>query len=293
MTKTSRIIATGIAATAAVAVATPASAQFFGGSCTREGLQKLADAYVDAQTHGEAGRIPMGNWVTYYENFEMASISTDMLSKPVTIDWHRALLDETTCRVSLEMIVTNPDDPYVIAVQFNGGGGNGSGFQAIVTNADDWLFNAKYTYEYARREDWSPIPEDKRNSRAELQAAADAYLNLFMDKSVEVPWGTPCNRLEGGIYTGRGEPDDSCNVGVPDNIAMAERAYVIDPVLGAVDVFLKMGPNERPDSHRFRIEDGKIRYVHTVTNCKGDLNCGFDPFDWDSYKGPKPWETEE
>ena len=52
----------------------------------------------------------------------------------------------------------------------------------------------------------------------------------------------------------------------------------MDPVKGAVNVFLKMGENERPDSHTFRLLDGKLRYIHTVTNCAED-NCGFDPFD--------------
>ncbi len=137
----------------------------------------------------------------------------------------------------------------------------------IVADKDDWLFDAKKTLYYAQREDWSVIPEAKRNTRQELQAAADAYLNLFKDKSVQVPWGTPCARLEGSAYTGKGQASDSCNVGVPENIDMVERRYVIDPVVGSVAVFLKMGPKQRPDAHVFRIEDGKIRYVHTVTNC--------------------------
>jgi hypothetical protein len=93
-----------------------------------------------------------------------------------------------------------------------------------------------------------------------------------------VPWGTPCARLEGSVYTGKGQPTDNCNVGVPENIEMAERRYIIDPVVGAVAVFLKMGPGQRPDAHVFRIEDGKIRYIHTITNCGTDENCGFGPF---------------
>jgi hypothetical protein len=59
---------------------------------------------------------------------------------------------------------------------------------------------------------------------------------------------------------------------------MAERSYVIDPTIGAVDVMLKMGPNKRADSHLFRIENGKIRFIHTVTNCGKDENCGFGSF---------------
>jgi len=258
-----------------LAAASPAAAQ---GGCTRDMLQSLADKYVEAQTAGQANIIPMGNWVVYRENFKLASLSSDTLSKPLKVDWSRALLDTTACSVSLEMIITDDADPHTLAVQFRAFGGTGSNFSVIVAQPHDWLFDAKMTLAYAQREDWSEIPEAQRNSREELQAAADAYLDLFMDKDAEVPWGQPCNRLEGAVYTGKGVATDSCNVGVPANIAMVDRQYVIDPVLGAVDVQLKMGPNARPDSHRFRIEDGKIRYVHTITNCGEDLNCGFDPF---------------
>jgi hypothetical protein len=49
-------------------------------------------------------------------------------------------------------------------------------------------------------------------------------------------------------------------------------------VVGSVAVFLRMGPSKRPDAHVFRIEDGKIRFIHTVTNCGTDDNCGFGSF---------------
>jgi hypothetical protein len=205
-------------------------------------------------------------------------MSQGILSTALKITWHRALLDEKQCKVYLEMVADEGDHPHVIAVQFNGFGGNGSNFNVIDTDKGDWLFDAAYTRKYAQLEDWSQIPVDKRQTPEQLQAAADAYLYYFKDKSVKVPWGTPCDRLEGSVYTGKGTPQDSCNVGVPENIAMADRQYVIDPSIGAVDVMLKMGPNQRPDSHVFRIENGKIRYIHTVTNCGKDDNCGLGKF---------------
>jgi len=180
--------------------------------------------------------------------------------------------------VFIQMIVTDEAHPVVFAVQFNVRGGNASNVSVITSEKDDWLFDAKATYEYASREDWGTIPEGERSSREELVAAADAYLDLFKDKSVEVPWGTPCARLEGGIYTARGTPEDSCNVGVPENVDLVEREYVVDETIGAVDVFLKFGENRRPDSHLFRVENGKLRYIHTITNCGEQVNCGFPPF---------------
>ncbi|MXO58851.1 hypothetical protein GRI89_04765 [Altererythrobacter salegens] len=280
--KVSKIAALVVAA-ATMATASPAAAQFFGGTCTRAELQEMADKYIKGQTEGLPLYVPMGNWVTYHENGELSTMSQGTFSIPLKVAHHRAALDTDQCKVFLEIVSYESEKPYVIAVQFGARGGNASNFEVISTTKGDWLFDAKYTYEYARREDWSEIPDDKRNTPAELKAAADAYLDLFKDKSVQVPWGTPCNRLEGSVYTNA----DTCNVGVPDNIDMIDREYVIDPVIGAVDVFLKMGPNKRPDSHLFRIENGKIRFVHTVTNCLGDDNCGFGSFDEMLKKNPQ------
>ena len=274
----SRHLAAILAGAGLMAISSPAAAQFGGGPCDRANLQMLADKYVQAQEEGLPLRIPMGNWVVYNENGALSTMSQGILSTALKITWHRALLDEKQCKVYLEMVADEGDHPHVIAVQFHGFGGNGSNFNVIDTDKGDWLFDAAYTRKYAQLEDWSEIPVDKRQTPEQLQAAADAYLDYFKDKSVKVPWGTPCDRLEGSVYTGKGTPQDSCNVGVPENIAMADRQYVIDPSIGAVDVMLKMGPNQRPDSHVFRIENGKIRYIHTVTNCGKDDNCGLGNF---------------
>jgi hypothetical protein len=280
-----RFVIGALGALAAAAVASPAAAQQAG--CTRERLQVMADQYRAAQAAGSVimNMRPMGEWVNYYENFELSSMTFGgVIASPQKVAWDRSFYDTVACRVYVESIITDPAHPYVLATMIRGTGSPGSppgtvsGFDVIVTDKDDWLFDARKTLYFAQREDWSDIPEAQRNTRQELQAAADAYLDLFKDKSVQVPWGTPCARLEGSAYTGKGQPTDSCNVGVPDNIDMIERQYVIDPVVGAVAVFLKMGPNKRPDAHVFRIENGQIRYVHTVTNCGTDENCGFGPF---------------
>jgi hypothetical protein len=272
-TGTIRTLALGVAAAGMLVLANPASAQ---AGCTRAELQELAGKVVDAHKQGDTLLIPRGNWTSYRENFKLGSMISGIISQGLDVKWHRALLDTAACRISLEMVVLEPK-PYVIASQIDIRGGAVNQISSIITDQDDWLFDAQMTYEYARREDWSPIPVERQNTRAELKAAADAYLDLFKDKNVAVPWGTPCNRLEGGIYTGKGTPEDSCNVGVPEGVDLIERSYVIDQDLGAVDVFLEFGTRQRPDSHRFRIENGRLRYVHTVTDCVDQVNCGFSP----------------
>ena len=278
-----RYVIGALGALAAATIASPAAAQ---ATCTRERLKEIADMYRAAQASGNVimNMRPMGEWVNYYENYELSSMTFGgVIASPQKVDWDRSFYDTQTCQVYIESIITNPERPIVLATIIRAVGSPGSpagtiaAFDVITSEKDDWLFDASKTLYYAQREDWSEIPEDKRNTRQELQAAADAYLDLFKDKNVQVPWGTPCARLEGSAYTGRGQPTDSCAVGVPENVDMADRRYVIDPVVGSVAVFLRMGQNRRPDAHVFRIEDGKLRYVHTVTNCGEQVNCGFDP----------------
>lgn len=270
-----RIVAAVFCAAFALATASPAAAQ---AGCTREQLDKLASDWVRALEAGSPFEMQMGEWVDYRENFKLGSMSA-LFTKPRKVDWHLKLLDTTTCQVFIEAVMTDPEKPFVMATQINRGWGGGVGtIENITTTEGDWLFDADATLRYASREDWSEIPVERRNTRAELIAAADAYLDLFRDKSVAVPWGTPCARLEGGIYTGRNRPDDSCDVGVPEGVDLVNRRYVVDEAIGAVDVFLDFGASKRPDSHLFRVEDGRLRYVHTVTNCLGEENCGFTPF---------------
>jgi hypothetical protein len=263
--------------------AAPALAQPGGPAapCSREDLEKAVAGYIEAQTKGDASSIPFGGeWITVNENFELSSMYGGMLGKAQKIDYWRTLATDTqTCSTFTEVVITNPEHPYVLGVTLSGRSARVSTVEMLVTDKDDWLFSAANTMKWAKPEKWDIIPEAQRDSRAVIQAAADAYLNLFSKPDTVVPWGTPCARLEGGIYSGKGKPgeatpEDSCNVGVPSGVEMADRTYVVDVDRGSVSVLLRMGKNQRPDAHTFRIENGKIRYVHTITVCQEE-HCGF------------------
>jgi hypothetical protein len=263
-----------------VFAAAPAFAQ---GGCDRAGLQAVADAYVAAQETANPFKMKMGLWVVYNEQMELGTMSTGVLSKPLKVAFHRNLLDTTACKTFSEVVVTDPANPYVIGAVVSVGGLGGPGdvgtIDVVYTDkVNGWLFSPANTMKYSQAENWSEIPPAERDSRATIVAAADAYLNLFNDKNVKVPWGAPCERLEGGLYTGKGAPgtsapDDSCNVGVPSGVKIVDRTYVVDEALGAVSVLSHFGANASPDFHTFRVEHGKIRYIHTITACKVS-NCG-------------------
>ncbi|KAI1090776.1 hypothetical protein F5B19DRAFT_484297 [Rostrohypoxylon terebratum] len=232
--------------------------------CTREDLIAATDSLLAAQTAGTPDAVaPLADTVAYLESFKTADITTGILSKPLKIDFNRSLHDTTQCATYTEIIVTDPTHPYVLGTQMRFADGKIANISTLVTDQGDWLFNATGTYYWASRENWDPIPEDQRDTREVIQAAADAYADLFNDKSVQVPWGHPCARLEGGAYTGTGSENDSCNVGVPNGVKLTNRRYVIDETLGAVDVFIDFA--SVPDSHEFRVEKGQLRFVHTLT----------------------------
>jgi hypothetical protein len=274
---TAHLAILGAAAAGAMLLsATSAAAQ----GCDRQDMQDTVDDYIDAQQAADPIKMHMNLWVDYNEQMQNATMSTGIMSKGLKIDFHRALLDTTTCSVFVEEVVTDPAHPYVIGSIVNARGGNVSGMQVVYTDkANGWLFNPANTAKYSKAENWAPIPAAERDSRQVIQAAADAYLDLFNNKNAKVPWGTPCARLEGGLYTSKAQPgslnpDDSCNVGVPSGVPIVDRSYVIDPELGAVAVLSHFGNDQEPDFHTFRVEHGKIKYVHTITACVKKVNCG-------------------
>lgn len=177
-----------------------------------------------------------------------------------------------------QQIITDPKNPYVIGTQFhvterpNGGGAiDIASIDSIVTTESDWQFNAAEMLVYVRKEKWTTINFDSRAARTTLKAAADSYLDLFGKPTPgPVPWGIPCEGLEGSVYTGNGSATDRCNVGIPkscDVPPVSDRRYVIDETVGSVSVLCAKTSimNYPPDSHEFRIENGKLQYVHAKT----------------------------
>lgn len=246
-------------------------------ACTREVLKAVTDELFAAQTAGQTNFSSLSSTVAYTENRKSVDIKTGILSKSMKIDHARSQHDTTQCAAFSEFIITDTAAPYVIATQLRlDNSTKVSQIDTIWTSKGDWLFNVTGTYYWATHEKWDAIPAEKRDSRAVIKAAGDAYADLFNNKSVKVPWGSPCARLEGGAYTGKGEATDRCDVGVPSGVPLVNRQYVIDEEYGTVDIIMdfggvqgQVGADGLPDSHEFRVEGGKLRYVHTLSSCGG------------------------
>jgi hypothetical protein len=242
-------------------------------SCSREGLQRVADLYIAAQTKGDTSGLPLATGLGYVENHVPAKMDEGLVKTAMKIDHHRSLLDPATCQTFTEVIVTNTEKPYVLGTRLRVNRDKIAEIEILWTTTGYWLFNADAYLKWSSSENWDTIPANKRDTRATLVSAANAYLDAFLEgKKDLVPWGYPCNRTEGGAHTGNGSPMDSCDVGVPSGVNIANRRFIVDETIGSVVVYCTFGAggpgggSGAPDTHLFRIENGKLRYVHTLTH---------------------------
>jgi len=242
-------------------------------SCTRGGLRHAVDLYIDAQTKGDISGLPLGTMMSYKENMVPVDINKGLINTPMKIEFHRSLLDTYSGQTFTEVIVTDKEKPYVIGTRMRVNHDKIAEIEILWTTTDYWLFDADAYLKYSASEDWGPVPLEKRESRGTLVAAANAYLDAFLEGKIDlVPWGFPCVRIEGGAYTGTGSPDDSCEVGVPSGLNITNRRFIVDEVINSVVVFCTFGidtpdgQSGAADTHLFRVENGTLRYVHTLTH---------------------------
>lgn len=251
--------------------------------CTRPTLLLAADAYIASQTSGTLTPLTpfLSPNFTYSQNNVVTPPTTpgsSVLTKPLVLSHRRTIIDTVQCATYTELISLTGAG-WVIGTQIHhapGEGGKVVLIDTIASTTGSWLFNATKTLEFVKAEgEWSPLAEGQRSPRETIQAAGDAYLDLWSSATAEsrVPWGTPCARLEGGAYTGKGRADDSCKAGIPANHNQApntRRRYVVDEEVGSVSILCVWEHMmNAADSHEFRLEGAKLRYVHTMTECGG------------------------
>ena len=241
--------------------------------CTREGLQAKVDAYITALKKGEPSLMPLAPGAKYIENRKEASFKEGVWQEPPVVDFYRSLLDTELCETYTEIICASGRHPYVIGTRLKIAGDEIVEVEALVTDENDWLFNASNYLKYSSQENWGILPPQMRSDRQTLIRVANAYFNVFKDfsSSDNVPWNIPCARLEGGMYTNpENKPDASCTGGPPleGSVEITNRRFIVDVDMGTVVGLAYFGDeNGWPDSHIFRLENGKMRYVHTLTVC--------------------------
>ncbi|KAF1835872.1 hypothetical protein BDW02DRAFT_587844 [Decorospora gaudefroyi] len=241
--------------------------------CTREGLFAAADSYLQAQEAGSPSSLKLAtsNFV-YQQNNKVSDIAKGLISKPFKIDLNRSTADTVACASYTMWISTSGSRPYVVGTQIRHSNNDTSSITMIDTvsaTTGDLFFDASKTLSYIRNETWTPLPTASQPSRALLKSTGDAYLDMWTDATAadSIAWGASCERVEGSAYT------NPCDESLPHGGSAKNngmRRYVIDEVMGSVDVLCQFDSlGAWPDSHEIRIEDDKVRYVHTITVMRG------------------------
>jgi hypothetical protein len=232
-------------------------------------LQAATDSYIAAQTAGDLSKMSLAPQAKYLENMQATTREKGLWNTALPIALHRSIYDVGRCKTFSEVIVTEGGHPYVIGTRLKVKDGQITEIDSLVTDQDDWLFNAQDYLKYSKAEDWPILPVDDRVTRQQLVDAANQYLDfVFMDKSIRPPWGTPCARLEGGAYTNpKNENKDTCQIPGPlGELFMVNRSYVVDEEMGTVNIFCRFGDKDgMPDAHTFRLVNGRYRWIHTLS----------------------------
>lgn len=237
--------------------------------CTRDGLLSAASSYISAQSTGKLDglKLSAANF-TYRENNKVVSIKSGVLSQSLKIDLNRSTADTVACASYSMLISSTGPKPYVLATQIRHADNDTSTITMIDTIAattGSLFFNAPKTLGYIQQENWTTLAPADRPSRDLLKQVGDAYLDMWTDPKAAdtIPWGTNCERVEGSSLT------RPCGASLPHGGSAQNngmRRYVIDETVGSVDVLCSFDSlGSLPDSHEIRVEDGKVKYVHTIT----------------------------
>jgi len=141
--------------------------------------------------------------------------------------------------------------------------------------------NLRVTRLTSVKQDWKLLEAAARPSRDALQKAVDGYLDLWGGPNAtsamsHLPFGNPCERVEGSRYVTpcSDVPRPARNGGKANGM----RRSVVDEVMGSAQVLCSFSAvGNIPDSHEIRIENGKIRYVNTITLCAIDDGPDWGP----------------
>ena len=238
-------------------------------TCTRAELVAGVESYLAAQQAGDVSKLALADDAKYFENMIATEKNKGMWNTALPVAYSRSIYDSARCRTFSEVIVTEGDHQYVIGTRLAMNAGKVTEINSLVTDQGDWLFNANAYLKYSSMEKWEKPTAANHTSAQTLVDAANRYLDVFADKQIDMPWGTPCARLEGGAYTNRDmKADASCNIGIPPGtLYIVNRSFVVDEEQGVVNVYCRFGnsTNGMPDSHTFHMLDGKFHHVHTLS----------------------------
>ena len=133
--------------------------------CTRASLQGVVDQYLDALKKGDFSRMPLAPQAKYIESRKEIPFGQGIWQAPLAFDFQRSLFDVEICETFSEIIAANISHPYVIGTRLKVVDGKIVEVESLVSDEDDWLFDADNYLKYSSTEKWD-IPVSYTHLRA-------------------------------------------------------------------------------------------------------------------------------
>jgi hypothetical protein len=237
-------------------------------SCSRASLKAMiADYFKAVDTHNMSA-LPTAADVRITENGQVMQAGEGFFKSGGAVLLERDLIDTLRCGTVSEAVTDETVDGAqtlaVMAVRLKVDHGKVTEIETIVTReaGEKGFYNPKELLA-TKDQDWTtPLPADKRLTRAYMNDGANKYFDAFVkDPTVLPPFATPCNRWEGGTHTTR---TGNCS---PKGLVLTHthrRFPVTDTELGETAVFVNFA-TALPDVHIFKYNaDGKIYLINAV-----------------------------
>src|SRR5512145_2237634 len=123
-------------------------------ACTRSMLQAATASYIAAQTAGDISKMSLAEKVKYQENMISTTKEKGLWNTALPIAHHLSIYDVPRCKTFTEVIITEGGHPYVLGTRLSVKNGKITEIDSLVSDQDDWLFNAQDYLKYSKAEDW-------------------------------------------------------------------------------------------------------------------------------------------
>lgn len=242
--------------------------------CSRESLAAIIDSYFAALAAHDAEAVALSAAVRSTENAREIQVGQNGLWQTAgEAKFLRSALDTERCGTVTEAVIDNSGKDTIIGLRLKIENQEITEIETFIVDPDTGFFPTPQALIASNDAIWDEIlPPEQRSTREELNAAADAYFDLFSDPSADVPFGTPCTRLENGFQTTRGD----CSTGIPPgSLRMTNRRYPVADLEAGIAVGFTQFGGSLLDFHMHKLIDGKIRGINAV------VGPGATSFGWD------------
>jgi hypothetical protein len=239
-----------------------------GGDCPRDFLKSAVDAYFKAlAAHAPTG-LALADTVKITENGKTITVGDGLWKTAGTLKYKNSAYDTVGCNTASEAVVPEGSNDLPVALRLKFVDQKITEIETIAVRPGDYKVSGA---NYPSKPDaiisanatvmWeTTVPDDKRNTTAEMNAWMSKYFKAFPAGVCNTD--SSCQRLENGNSPGGCTLGASCQSGNPTGNVIKSHAIFSDVETGVgVGFDFFMG---NADMHMFKMYGGKVYAVHAI-----------------------------